>query len=138
VKAASAPPPVPEDLLFCEGCGGSFTINHLTTTPDGAVLCKDCIARPAPAARPTTFAPPAPGGFVPTPRVKDKSSYKGGFSSGGIFAGSGGLLVVLLIVGRIALRGCSTYERNQRRERERQERDSVPAQVEESEEDVKG
>jgi hypothetical protein len=116
----------PDDLLFCEGCGGSFTINHLTTTPDGAVLCKDCVAgvRQAPARAGTVFTPPPPG-FVPKPA---KEKWKGP-STGGIFAGSGGLLVVLLIVGKIALRGCATYEREQRRERANQR--VVPSQVEE-------
>ena len=123
---ASAPPPVPSELLFCEGCGGSFTINHLTTTPDGAVLCKDCTAEANnPAARPT-YAPPAPA-FVPQ-APKDKSSYKGGFSSGGIFAGGGGLLVVLFLILKITSRGCSTYERQQRRDRANQR--VVPSQVE--------
>jgi hypothetical protein len=132
-----APPAAPasavaaDDLLFCEGCGGSFTINNLTTTPDGAVLCKDCAGgAKKPAARGTVFTPPPPG-FVPKPA---KEKWKGP-STGGMFAGGGGLLVVMLIIGKIALRGCVSYERAQRRERDRSN-DNVPAQVEEDTEAV--
>lgn len=136
-------PPPPPEMLFCEGCGGSFPMTALQTAADGAVLCQLCTAhRINPLARPAYAAPAVPAmaaaSFAPAvprqtaaPRA-DYSMYKpkrGGASGGAAVAGGGGLLFVVVLILRIGLRGCAAYERSHRHDRDDDDQGSVPVQV---------